>query len=238
LNYYSYTSIGSRTINQDCCYPAELRADTKLFIVCDGVGGKPYGDVASKLACSTISDFFIKNPCDTVSAEYIESLGRNVKKAFAETEAKYPETKDTSTTIVLLAFDSEGAIVGWMGDSRLYHISDGSFAYVTQDHSLAGDMLRKGLAEQHEISNIRHIINRSMSAETDDSFDFHRIKSSEIKAGDYFFLCTDGVLENIKDSLLLDILNSDRSFKEKATDMIAYCDQKTKDNFTFQLIEI
>jgi protein phosphatase len=51
MNYTAVTNIGSRSKNEDAFY-----ANEKLFIVCDGVGGNAYGEIASRLACTSIAE--------------------------------------------------------------------------------------------------------------------------------------------------------------------------------------
>jgi serine/threonine protein phosphatase PrpC len=89
----SFTHKGSRSHNQDAFFESE-----KLFIVCDGVGGLSYGDVAAKLACSSFSEYFKENPAESYDCEYVNKALQYTIEKFQETVSKYPETKDMSTT--------------------------------------------------------------------------------------------------------------------------------------------
>lgn len=101
-----------------------------------------------------------------------------------------------STTVVLLAFDKDGAIIAWIGESQLYHIRRGQILFITEDHSLINELAK----QDKDVSNIRrNIITQSLSEKGDAQFSFQSIGSSDIQKGDYFFLYTDGVLENITD---------------------------------------
>ena len=224
------TNIGSRSINQDACFSGD-----PLFIVADGVGGAPYGDVASKLVCSSLAEYFQQNQVTLYTEEYLNKALQCAVKRFLETESKYPETKGMATTVVLLAFDSAGASVAWLGDSRLYHIRSGDILYATEDHSLINQLLNKGEA----VTGIsRHRITKCVRSINTDSFSFHRIPQSQIQTGDFFFLCTDGVLENITDEMLRTELNTKDSLDQKAQKIFTLCEGKTRDNFTFQIIQI
>jgi|LakMenEpi03Aug12_release.lakeMendotaPanAssembly.Ray.scaffolds.fasta_scaffold445863_2 serine/threonine protein phosphatase PrpC len=232
--FTSYTDKGSRSSNQDAFFESE-----KLFIVCDGVGGLSYGDVASKLACSSFTEYFTANPAESYDCEYVNKALQYTIEKFKETVSKYSETKDMCTTVVLMAFDADGAIVGWMGDSRLYHVrpdtSGGEILFVTEDDSLINQLKKKG----EDVSQVsRNIITKCLSLNRNDTLNFQGIAKNDIKSGDYFFLCTDGVLENVTDDILSDVLSSQITTEEKAGKIRELCEGKTKDNFTFILIEI
>lgn len=227
------TNIGSRSSNQDAYYAGE-----NLFIVCDGVGGAAYGDVASKLACSSFADYFKHNPATIYDCAFLNKALEYTIGKFHDTENLHPEMKGMATTVVLIAFDKDGAIVAWLGDSRLYHIRNGEILFVTEDHSLINDLRRQGNTDEEQLSNVRNYITKSLCAKTEIEFSCHGIEKADIQKGDYFFLCTDGVLENVTDEILRTELNTKNSLEQKAQKIFSLCEGKTRDNFTFQIIEI
>ncbi|MCX6198464.1 MAG: protein phosphatase 2C domain-containing protein [Bacteroidetes bacterium] len=228
----AYTNSGSRSINEDA-----YCAQENLYIVCDGVGGRAYGEVASKLACSSISDYFKSNSTKIYEDNYLSKALQYTIEQFQETENKYPELKKMATTLVLIAFDSIGANIAWLGDSRLYHIRNGQILFVTEDHSLVNDLRKQGETNESKLTGIRNFITNSLSANNKGNFSFYRINNTGIQKGDYFFLCTDGVLENITDEILCTELSSKNTLKEKAQNIFSFCEGKTGDNFTFQIIQ-
>ncbi len=232
MQFTAHTSPGSRPTNQDCYYVNE-----NLFIVCDGVGGKPYGEVASKLACTSISDYFKSNPCAVYDVNYVNKALQYAIKQFQETENKYPELKNMATTVVQIAFNSSGASIAWLGDSRLYHIRKGQILFVTQDHSLVNDLRKQGETDESKLAGIRNFITNSLSANNKGIFSSHTITQSEIQKDDFFFLCTDGVLENLTNEILCTELTNKNTLEEKAQNIFSLCVGKTRDNFTFQIIQ-
>ncbi len=227
----AYTSIGCRPTNQDSYY-----AQGSLFIVCDGVGGLPYGEVASKLACSSISDYFKSSPSALYNGNYLSKALQYTIQQFQETENRYPELKNMATTVVLIAFDSNSAIIAWLGDSRLYHIRNNQILFVTEDHSLVNDLRKQGNTDEEELKSIRNFITNSLSTKTKGDFSLHNISKKEILTGDFFFLCTDGVLENITEEKINAIFSPELSLNEIRANLINDCEGKTNDNFTFQII--
>lgn len=228
MKHQSITNIGSRKKNEDAFLEAE-----KLFVVCDGVGGSAYGEVASRLASNALAEFVQKNPVWESDAVYWNKALQYTVQKFQETERTYPETAGMSTTVVLVAFDEQGASVAWLGDSRLYHLRNEKVLYVTDDHSLKNEMAREG-KDTSQIS--RNFITKALSAKTNYGFSFHRI--TDVRQGDFFFLCTDGVLENVTDEILSRETAANTTIDEKIQTIFSRCDGKTKDNFTFILIEI
>lgn len=229
MQHTAISNIGSRKKNEDFFSESE-----KLFVVCDGVGGNAYGEVASKLACASFADYFKQHTTDIYDCAFLNKALQYTIQKFRETENKYPETRGMATTIVLIAFDENGVIVAWLGDSRLYHVRGGKILFATDDHSLKNEMAKDG----KDVSAIsRNIITKALSAKTDCDFSYHGIGKEELQQGDYFFLCTDGVLENISDEILCRELATNNDFEEKAQTIFSLCEGKTKDNFTFQLIE-
>lgn len=222
------TNLGQRSKNEDAFHQSN-----NLFIVCDGVGGNAYGEVASKLACSSFADYISQNPATDYNNEYVNNALHYTVQQFQETENKYPETKGMATTVVLIAFHKVGASIAWLGDSRLYHIRNGKILYVTQDDSLINELRKNG----QDVSNVsKNIITKSLNAKTDCQFSNHQIAKEQIQQGDYFFLCTDGVLENLDEQKIIHLFSSNPTIEQLQKNILSECADKTRDNYTFQLI--
>lgn len=226
MRYVSHSDSGSRPTNQDAYFAAD-----NLFIVCDGVGGNAYGDIASKLACTCLSDYF-KNT--SFSKEDFDKAFESTQLQFREMVSQYPEMKSMSTTVVMLTIDHEAANIAWIGDSRLYHIRNGQILFVTEDHSLKNELKKKG----EDVSHIKgNIITKSLSANHTVEYSLHSIPKEEIKAGDFFFLCTDGVLENVTDEFIKSHFQSEYALEKIKELILEACEGKTKDNYTFEIIQ-
>ncbi len=227
MKIITHTDSGLRPTNQDAFY-----ANGNLFIVCDGVGGNAYGDIASKLACTALSGFF-KNR--SFSKEQVDKAFESTQLQFQEMVNQYPEMKNMSTTAVILALDNEKASIAWMGDSRLYHIRNGEILFVTEDHSLKNELAKK----REDVSYIKgNIITKSLSANHAIEYSLHTIPREDIKEGDFFFLCTDGVLENVTDEFIKSHFQSEYALEKIKALILQECEGKTKDNYTFEIIQI
>lgn len=150
-----------------------------------------------------------------------------------------PACKGMGTTIVFLYFGENETIIAWVGDSRGYHIRDGNVLFQTEDHNYVNELVRQGelTRKQASIDNRRNILTRSiLGSYLPTEIDFNIIK--DIKPYDFFFLCSDGMLEHIDDTFIQHnfiSLNNPTVIKEK---IIEACHNKTSDNYSMYLIQV
>lgn len=239
-----FTEMGGRTNNEDSLYPAidRVSADDRLFLVCDGVGGQHKGEVASALACKAMAEFYQQNPVDVMDEPYIRSALDYTVEQFARKEAEDPETHGMATTLTLLHIHEAGATVAHLGDSRIYQVRQGAVIRVSEDHKLVNELIRDGhiTAREALTHTQRNVITKVVAADRHDTPEVSII--NDVQAGDYFFLCTDGVLEQLYDDLLIYHLrptdDNTVSDAEKLENIRQECIGKTRDNFTAYLIPV
>jgi PPM family protein phosphatase len=231
---------GKRSSNQDHISPGVGAAtkDDQLFIVCDGVGGENKGEVASRIVCSSIQRF-MSNGIDR-NGDGVDSIKNAI--AFANEQlADYAVTdasaKRMSTTLSLIYLRPRSVLAAWCGDTRIHHIRDGKVLWKSQDHSLVGELVRSGEITEREATTHpqKNIITRSLNAlKVNNTVDFHEING--IRNGDYFLLCSDGLLEQIDEEKIAEILNSDEV--DKTASFSAYCYGHTRDNYSMYLVQV
>ncbi|WP_165840832.1 protein phosphatase 2C domain-containing protein [Larkinella punicea] len=236
-----YSSQGGRSNNEDTIFPGADDATPfqPWFMVCDGVGGAARGEIASHIATEGFNDYFIQNPEPVATPVYVQSALDYVQTRFDEYLARHPEAHGMATTLTLVFFHEAGATVAHLGDSRVYHLRDGKVIWRTEDHSLVNQLLRAGVITREEAREHpqRNVIERAIQGSS------KTVKAdvqllNDVRPGDYFFLCTDGVLERVSDELLENVLGSDASNEQKKQTLIDCCTGKTKDNFSAYLIQI
>lgn len=211
----------------------------RLFIVCDGMGGHAKGEIASKLACDNFSKMLMAKP------EMLDESA--LLQAFSETQdlvdqytTNHPEAEGMGTTIVLAAFTGNGLFVLHCGDSRLVHIRESEILFKTTDHSMVYDWVKQGRlteqeADRHPMSNIitRAIQGRKVQ---DVQPDIRFI--SDLRAGDYIFMCSDGVIESVSTGRLVEILQSGDNDETKMETLRHTCEAHSKDNYSAYLLRI
>jgi PPM family protein phosphatase len=233
---------GKRDNMEDAIYPEPGKAkDTDTcFLVCDGMGGHNRGETASSLACQGFSDYFAKNPLAHISEQYFLDAFHYVEELFDAYIDEHKETRGMGTTLVMACFIDEAAVVTHCGDSRLYHFRGQELLWKTRDHKLVEELVRQGIitpgeAVHHPKSNV---ITRAIQGYNTLKVepDVHIIQ--DIKPGDHFFLCSDGIYESISDLQLGDILASENTDHEKLQIIEELCEANSKDNYSAYLLRI
>ena len=101
-----------------------------------------------------------------------------------------------ATTLTMVSVGASGITLAHIGDSRIYQFRQGEIIYQTEDHSLVNSLVKLGKISKEEAlthpqKNV--IIRAIQGSEHPTEADVVLLK--DIQAGDYFFMCTDGVLE-------------------------------------------
>jgi protein phosphatase len=240
---YSFCQLGRRGNQEDARFPDDdAPQDCKpAFIVCDGVGGQDKGEVASRTVADAIGKYMSK--VDLTKPFTAQDFQKVLNNAYASLN-KQLETvsREMATTLTFVCFHQNGAFCAHMGDSRIYHVRPGvGILYQSEDHSLVNVLVHSGNLTPEEAINHpqSNVITRCMgyvekggtrpTATT--------LQIDDIEAGDYFFLCSDGVLHKLDDTELLSILSSDTTDKEKIN-LIAAKSKDSSDNNTAYLIGV
>ena len=237
--YYLYEK-GAKKNQEDFIWPAPGTAvsENRVFIVCDGVGGSENGEIASRIIAEYTGNYLLQTPPASISTVYVNNLLAAAKEKlinYAQTEGL---NKDMATTFALLVLFNDKAFICWCGDSRVYHIRNGDILYQTMDHSLVNTLVRNGEITEAEASvhPKKHFILKAITGDdTVSEADGHWI--TDLAEGDYFLLCTDGILENVTASDLKQWLtnpgmpNVDTLMQEK-------CRGKTRDNYSMYLVQV
>lgn len=234
-----------RTNNEDAMgsfVPAsrhQARSHGFLFAVADGVGGLDLGEVASATAISVLTDEFSKAQADTM---LISLLPRLIQHANAAVHDKTLEMeyrgKKMATTLVACALRYDQAIVSHVGDSRCYLVRNGKARQVTQDHTLVNEQRKMGLITADEVSDsdARHVLIRSLGPELFISPDTTAIS---LQAGDVLVLCTDGLHDEMTESMIAEIASQKKSADEIARELVQRAVEiDGGDNTTAQVIRV
>lgn len=237
----SINELGGRKNNEDSIFPLKGQAtitDT-FFLVCDGVGGSEKGEIASRLACDSFVAFFEKNRISVSSKIMLNAALEFVENKFDERIALEPESLGMGTTLTLLHLHEKGATVAHCGDSRVYQVRNGQIIFQTSDHSFVNEMVTNGILTKEEALNHpkRNIITRAIQG-TNKRTELDVTLIENIEPGDYFFMCTDGVLEQVGDDWLMKYLSNNYSNEVIIEELIKTCTGKTKDNFSAYLVQI
>ena len=236
--------LGKRANQEDSIYPIEGKAteNDRLFLLCDGMGGHEHGEVASQSICKSLSSFLLQH---AVVSEGLEDKLLSDALAYAYEEldklAIAGDTRQMGTTLILLYFHSNGCTAAHIGDSRIYHLrpSSHTILYKSRDHSLVYDLYQAGELTYEEMKTFpqKNVITRAMIAGDRNHPKPDVIHISDIQPGDYFYICSDGMLEQMEDEELLDVFSANVRDEEKRQMLISGTSDN-KDNHSAYIVHI
>ena len=240
---YSFKRIGKRGNQEDARYPDDDRpsGNSSFFLVCDGVGGCEKGEVASNAVCRAFVETLEGR--DWGGDFSNDDFSRVLTYAYQELD-RIADTahRDMGTTLTFVCFHADGCLAAHIGDSRIYHVRPGTgILYRSEDHSLVNALVHSGnITPDEAINHPRgNVITRciSVAGKKEEWPKATVMRIDNLEAGDYFFLCTDGVLESVTDKTLVDILSSSLSDEAKLNRVADLC-QDSYDNHTAYLIPV
>ena len=203
LSYAARSDIGmKRAINQDA-FDAETASIDEWsqrghrFLVADGMGAHAAGELASQLATEHVLMQYKRSESDPRQA--IDEALRSANKHIYERGQADPQLFNMGTTCSSLVLLPAGALVGHVGDSRVYRFRDEVVQQLTFDHSLVWEMRATGqLDGKDQGANIpRNVITRCLGPHAEVEIDVEGYFS--VRKGDTFLLCSDGLTGRVTD---------------------------------------
>lgn len=248
IKAYNLQELGQRTNQEDSLFPAlgKSTSDDRLFVLCDGMGGHEKGEVASATVCETLSRVILSawHPGEVLSDElFLQALSA----AYDALDAKdNGEERKMGTTLTFLCLHSSGATVAHIGDSRIYQLRPASknsparMVFRTQDHSLVNDLVKIGEITEEEAKHHpqKNVITRAMQPCQEYRAKADIAHLTDILPGDYFYMCSDGMLEEASDENILNIITKPNATDEQKLEMLRNVTEENKDNHTAHLIHI
>jgi PPM family protein phosphatase len=237
-----------RSVNEDAWLVAP---EIGLFAVADGMGGHNAGEVASQLALEALGGFIRRSeghsdlswpygvdPELTFLANRLRTGIHLANRRVFRAAEGHDDYTGMGTTLVGLLVDGNRAVIGHVGDSRLYRLTTaGEFGPITQDDSWAAALRAHGL-DVDELSQhpMRHVLTNVIGAR--DHIDAH-LAEIEVSGGDCFLLCSDGLYEQMGDQELHRLLAGAGSPHEKARALVARAlELGSRDNVTALVVYI
>lgn len=247
----SFSEIGRKDNQEDFLWPLPnaVTVDDRVFLMCDGMGGHDNGELASKTAATALGKYLTSHPSPdgiVTKAMFEQALAYGYDEL---DKVDNGAVKKMGTTMTCLVLHRGGALVAHIGDSRVYHIRPSladehgrsGIIYQSADHSLVNDLLRSGEITEEEAADFpqKNVITRAMQPHLERRYKADILNIDDVQAGDYFFLCCDGVLEQLSNDTLGEILkNQTLDDNAKINAIKKVCDGKTHDNYTCWLIPV
>ena len=228
--FFGITHIGLvRKSNEDRYLIKQLKDNSVLIAVADGLGGEVAGDYAAEILRGKLAG--LNHISRNNEQPELDQLARVIDRTiYTEGQENNALEGMGSTLIGVLLRDR---IAHWVhvGDSRLYLLRNGTLTQVTEDQTLARFLLEEGeiTPEQLPTHYSRHVMDQCVGcgyAEPETG----RLKFLD---GDLLALTTDGLHGQISENVLNSILNIDSNLEIKARALVkAALDAGGKDNIT------
>jgi protein phosphatase len=210
----------------------------RLLLVADGMGGHRAGCYASALAVATVEDFLrnsLGRPGRPEGEGLLDALCDAVRKAderVTEAARRRPEFHGMGTTLTLALVAGADLLVAHAGDSRCYLQRGGALRRLTEDHNLAGEMVRNGCLAAREAPRhqFRHVLTNAVGGPPGVRVEANRAR---LRPGDWVLLCTDGLTEMVTDEAIAAALRDETDPRRACERLVASANLAGgKDNVT------
>jgi serine/threonine protein phosphatase PrpC len=245
LAVFGQTDVGkSRSHNEDFLLKDH---ELGLYAVCDGMGGHAAGEVASETAAQSL-DEYVRAHKATIDAydgteETVEDVRALLRNAIEHANTRVREVAQSDkgkpgmgTTCVSMIVLGGKAVMGHVGDSRLFMFRDGKVYQLSEDHTYVNDAIRHGLMtrEQALASPFAHAVTRGVGMSDTIAVD---TLVFDVLPGDNFLLCSDGMYEYFENNQEVAKFLSEDSAEELPGRLVGMAnDRGGKDNITALLV--
>lgn len=174
------------------------QSEYPLLAVFDGMGGESCGEMAAFLAAEACGEHFktAKDGIRNDPEEFLNEICESMNQAICD-YGRTNKINSMGTTAALLAFAEDAVYSCNLGDSRIYKSDREKFYQISQDHVLGRSLFGKAPLTQY------------LGMEEENLQLEPSISRQEIKIGDRFLLCSDGITDMLSDGEIADILSRD-----------------------------
>lgn len=202
-----------REHNEDSGY-----AGPRLLAVADGMGGQAAGEVASSEVISTM----VQLDEDIPGSDILTSLGTAVARANDQLRVMVeedPQLEGMGTTLTALLWTGQRLGLVHVGDSRAYLLRDGQLSQITQDHTWVQRLVDEGRITEEEATTHpqRSLLMRALGSGDHVEPD---LSIREVRAGDRYLLCSDGLSGVVSHQTMEDTLASYHGPQETVQELI------------------
>jgi PPM family protein phosphatase len=206
LSSFAGTDVGrTRSGNEDSYFCGRT-----VFAVADGLGGHQGGEVASAAAVAPLAALDGREFADPAeAAEALAAAIREANAAIIDQAAGDPGLWGMGTTVTAATLAGDRHLqLAHVGDSRAYLLRDGSLDQLTTDHTVVGELVRRGrlTPEQAAIHPERSILTRAVGL--DPRVPVDTPDPLELVPGDQVLLCSDGLTETVPDPHIAELLTT------------------------------
>jgi protein phosphatase len=219
-------------------------SSARVFIVADGVGGRPGGELASETAVEALLQYLAQtagcfNSADLAKEhEFLTQLEGAVQRAHTQIlEELGAGGHGPSTTLTMATLIGMRAYIVHVGDSRAYHLHGGVLAPLTVDQTMGRYMVDAGAWTEAQAARAK--MSSNLTSALGSSEMSPKIGMVDLEAGDTLLLCTDGLNHLVADALITEMLGRGDGAEVTAKALVqAALDAGGSDNVTVIVAKI
>ena len=182
-----------------------LERTSDLYLVADGMGGHGHGDVASRLAATSVRDAIDRGAATNAEpsgtepeARRLEGALRSANERLREAVDREPSFQGMGTTMVAFRRHGRYATIAHVGDSRVYRLRGADLQILTRDHSWVAEQVYAGRMSEEQARDhpMKSVVTRALGSQPEVAIDLLEL---ELAAGDLYLLCTDGLTSQVSE---------------------------------------
>jgi serine/threonine protein phosphatase PrpC len=213
----------------------------RLVAVADGMGGHAGGEVASKIAITSVkelSDVLSDSSLDDESREdLLLNISFSIDQEIAEVAESDRALQGMGTTLTALHLNHENVELLHIGDSRCYQWNGKKLIQLSYDHTVMQELLDQGRLTPDEVFNHpqRSLLTQALIGDSGIDPLLHVFKAS---IGDQFLLCSDGLTSVLSDQEIANIIKKSESPEVVDALVKAVLRKGAPDNVTILWVEV
>jgi len=259
LDSASITDPGSKgRLNEDSFEVTAFTLDDDddtpvlLGIIADGIGGHKAGEIASKIAISTIISSIAESD-GTDPLWILKSALLEANHSITSEAANDDSKKGMGSTVACALVIDSALYVATLGNSRLYLVRDNVIQQLNIDHTWVQEALEVGVINSEEARSHprRHLIRSYLGSSDpihpdlrlymDSKENQEQAKANQglpLVPGDQILICTDGLTDLVADEEILEILAGDKSKDEQLQELVDLANSRGgHDNITAVVLQ-
>lgn len=229
----SNLGLGAKTRNEDSAY-----AGPHLLVLADGMGGHAAGDVASSIVVGELVHLDGESIGGDGALGLLADAVAVANAALHGAAEEAPELEGMGTTLIAMLRTGDRLALANIGDSRAYLLRERELTQITRDHSYVQALLDQGRITEREAEHHpqRSLVTRVLTGSEDDIPD---LSMRELKVGDRYLLCSDGLTDFVAPDTVGEVLTAGGPAGEVAERLIQLALRaSTRDNVTCVVADV
>ena len=225
--------LGPKSRNEDSGY-----AGPHLLVLADGMGGHAAGDVASSMIVGHLAPLDGESIRADVAMPRLEQAIREANENLRSAMREDPDLAGMGSTAIAMLRSGNKLVMAHIGDSRAFLLREGVLSQITKDHSFVQQLLDDERITPEEAVDHpqRSLVTRVMTGQPEDEPD---LSVRELKPGDRYLLCSDGLSDFVRGEVIQEILSEARTAEEAAERCIAVAlKAHARDNVTVVVADV